>query len=294
MTRTPTNFGPYEREYQARFSRTRRLLKGAVQAILTAAAVVLAGVFLFPLNAHAGRSCEQGRPTAATIVKGMQLAERTSQQLDASGAKVVLLARAGQDLSKYGLRYSHLGLAYKTADGNWRVVHKLNQCGTAVATVYRQGLGEFFLDDLFRYEAAWIVPTSAVQAQLLAALNEPPARITRLNTASYSIVSYAWGHKYQQSNQWVVETMAGAMEPGTIVNRDQAQAWLHFKGYEPTTLHLGPLTRLGGRLGSANVAFDDHPNEKRFTDRIETVTVDSVFAWMPRAGFGAAPVVLKL
>jgi len=294
MKRSSTNFGPYEREYLARVSRSRRLLKTAMQMILAAAAVALASAFLFPLDAHAGRSCEKSKPDAAVVIKGMQLAERTARELDASGARVVLLARAGQDLGKYGLRYSHLGLAYKTDAGHWRVVHKLNQCGTAVAMVYRQGLGEFFLDDLWRYEAAWAVPTPAVQAQLLAALNEPPARVTRLHTAPYSIVSYAWGHKYQQSNQWAVETLAGAMEPATIRTRDQAQAWLRFKGYEPTTLRLGPLTRLGGRVGSANVAFDDHPNEKRFSDRIETVTVDSVFAWLPRAGLGAAPVVLKL
>lgn len=294
MSRTPTNFGLYEEE-KSHGSRSRRLLKGILQAALTVLAVVLAGLFLFPLSAaHAGRSCEQARPGVASVTKGMQLAERTAQGLDASGARVVLLARAGQDLSKYGLRYSHLGIAYKTDDGNWRVVHKLNQCGTAVAAVYRQGLGEFFLDDLWRYEAAWVVPVPAVQAQLLAALGEPPARITRLHTAQYSIVSYAWGHKYQQSNQWAIETLAAAMEPATIGTRDQAQAWLQFKGYEPTTLKLGPLARLGGRVGSANVAFDDHPNEKRFSDRIETVTVDSVFAWMPRAGLGAAPVVLKL
>ena len=72
---------------------------------------------------------------------------------------------------------------------------------------------------LWRYEAAWTVPTPAVQAQLLAALNEPPARVIRLHTAPYSIVSYAWGHKYQQSNQWAVETLAGAMEPATIRTR---------------------------------------------------------------------------
>jgi hypothetical protein len=245
-----------------------------------------------PMAARAGRSCEQAPLTAATVVKGMQLAERTAQQLDASGARAVLLARAGQDLSRYGLRYSHLGLAYKTAEGPWRVVHKLNQCGTALAAIYRQGLGEFFLDDLFRHEAAWVVPTAAVQTQLLAALNEAPARITRLHTEPYSIVSYAWGRKYQQSNQWAIETLAGAMEPGTVVNREQAQAWLRFKGYEPTALRIGPLTRMGGRIGAANVAFDDHPNEKRFSDRIETVTVDSVFAWMQRAGLGGAPVTL--
>jgi hypothetical protein len=64
------------------------------------------------------------------------------------------------------------------------------------------------------------------------------------------------------------------------------------KKYQPTTLTLGPLTRLGGRITSANIAFDDHPNDKRFTDRIETVTVDSVFAWLQRAQLGAAPATL--
>jgi hypothetical protein len=112
--------------------------------------------------------------------------------------------------------------------------------------------------------------------------------------APYSLVSYVWGNTYQQSNQWAAETLAAAMEPGTIRTRQQAQAWLQYKGYEPTTLKLGPLTRLGGRVTAANVAFDDHPNEKRFSDRIETVTVDSLFDWLPRAGLGAAPVVLKL
>lgn len=46
-------------------------------------------------------------------------------------------------------------------------------------------------------------------------------------------------------------------------------------------------------MTAANVAFDDHPNEKRFSDRIETVTVDSVFAWLQRSGMGGAPVLLR-
>jgi hypothetical protein len=294
VKRIPTNFGSYEIDDRGRLPRARRWLWSALNLLAAVLAVVLAGLFLFPLNAHAGRSCEEHRPSATSIMQGLELAQRTAQQLDAGGAQVVLLARAGQDLSKYGLRYSHMGLAYKTEAGAWRVVHKLNQCSTATAAVYRQGLGEFFLDDPWRYEAAWVVPTPAVQAQLRAALNESPSRITRLHTAPYSIVSYAWGDKYQQSNQWVIETLGAAMEPATIRTREQAQAWLKFKGYEPTTLRLGPLTRLGGRLGAANVAFDDHPNEKRFSDRIETVTVDSVFSWMLRAGLGAAPVTLRL
>jgi hypothetical protein len=261
-------------------------------ALLTAFAALVVST-----PALAGRSCDAPKPPAPQmIVQGMNLAERTWRALEAehakSGAKVVVLARAGQDLSKYKLRYSHLGFAYKAQDGRWLVAHKLNTCGTAEASLYRQGLGEFFLDDLFRFEAAWIVPTQEVQNKLHAALLSD-ARTQAMHIKPYSMVSYVWGTKYQQSNQWAIETLAAAMEP-SIRTRDQAQAWLQFKNYQPTVLEIKPLTRLGGRITQANVEFDDHPTKKRFSDRIESVTVDSVFEWMPRAGLGAASVTLKL
>ncbi len=259
-------------------------------------ACAIAAALLFTTAAHAGRSCEHKPLNLQTIEQGMALAQRTSQVLDAeharSGARVVVLARAGQDLSKYQLRYSHLGWAYKTDAGPWRVLHKLNQCGTATGDLYRQGLGEFFLDDLWRQEAAWAVPAPALQAPLLALLNDP-RRSVLLHERAYNLVSYPWSQRYQQSNQWAIETLAMATEPG-VTTREQAQAWLRFKAYQPTTLKLGALTRLGARAGTANVAFDDHPNEKRFADRIETVTVDSVFEWLSRSGLASAPQALAL
>jgi hypothetical protein len=249
--------------------------------------------------ARAGRSCETTRPTAATIERGLQLAQRTHEALEAAhardGAQVVLLARAGQDLSKYGVRFSHLGLAYRTrttqGQAAWRVLHKLNACGTATADIYRQGLGEFFLDDLWRYEAAWSVPSADAQARLLPLLTDGD-RALRLHHRPYSVVSYAWGRKYQQSNQWAIETLALALDPA-VTSRARAQAWLQGHGYQPAVLRLGPLTRLGGRMSAANVAFDDHPDSQRFADRIETVTADSVFAWLQRTGLGGKPVSLQ-
>jgi len=152
--------------------------------------------------------------------------------------------------------------------------------------VYRQGLGEFFLDDLWRYEAVWAVPTPEVQARLLPVL-QSNAQATQLHVRPYNLVSYAWGERYQQSNQWAIETLAAAMEPASVRGRAQAQAWLRLKGYEPSVLKIGPLTRLGGRATAANIAFDDHPPDKRFANRIETVTVDSVLAWLQRAQLAA-------
>ncbi len=251
-----------------------------------------------PPAAYAGRTCDAKKLTPQTLERGFALAAKTLTALNASGDKVVILARAGQDLTKYGLRYSHLGLAYQLPDGQggntWRVLHKLNECGTSASAIYRQGLGEFFLDDLWRTEAAWIAPSAEVQARLLAMIQSPTQAI-QMHHKPYSIVSYVWGTKYQQSNQWAIETLASAMEPGIAQSsygvadsRVKAQAWLQFKGYQPTTLKIDSLTRLGARISSANVAFDDHPSEKRFSDRIETVTVDSVFQWLQRSALTAS------
>jgi hypothetical protein len=249
-----------------------------------------------PMPAWAGQDCEQAQATVSTLDRGLRMAERTRQSLEAeytrTGAQVMVLARAGQDLSKYGLRYSHLGFVMRTPEGFWRVVHKLNTCGTAESSLYRQGLGEFFMDNPRFYEAGWVSLTSQAQSRVYAMLNDP-VRAGSFHHRPYSMVSYAWGQRYQQSNQWALETLAAAMEPG-VVNRGQAQAWLQFKGYTPSPLTITPLTRLGGRIGMANVAFDDHPNDKRFNDRIETVTVDSVFAWLKRASLGGEITTVRL
>ena len=118
------------------------------------------------------------------------------------------------------------------------------------------------------------------------------ALISRLHEPRYNMLAYPWSGPYQQSNQWAIETLAMAQAPqAATFTRDRAQAWLKFSGYEPTTLRLNAFTRLGARATAANIAFDDHPSEKRFSDRIETVTVDSVFAWLNRSGL-ATPVQL--
>ena len=243
-------------------------------------------------SAEAGRSCEQRPLSAQSVARAMALAEKTAARLDQTGARVVVLARAGQDLSEYGLRYSHLGFAYREGEhGPWRVVHKLNQCGSSRASLYRQGLGEFFLDDLWQYEAALVVLAPSAQAALAATLADN-GRIARLDTPAYNMVAYPWSGRYQQSNQWAIETLAMTQDAGADT-RERAQAWLRLKGYEPTTLRLSTTKRLGARIFSANVAFDDHPNEKRFADRIETVTVDSVFRWLERSGLGETAQVIR-
>lgn len=228
---------------------------GCLLLVLVASAALLVAA-----PARAGRNCEARPPTAISVQRSLELAHRTAQALDTSGAEVVVLARAGQDLGRYGLRWSHLGWAYR--DGRqWRVVHKLNQCGSARAELHRQGLGEFFLDDLFEYQAAFAVPNAELQSSLRVLLQDN-RRIASLHAAAYSMVAYPWSQRYQQSNQWAIETLASAQEP-TATNRERAQSWLRFKAsHEECALlrdhvELRSLRRpLGQRVASAPHASD--------------------------------------
>ena len=262
----------------------RRLLAGVVLAGLILALAIATA------PAHAGQTCEQKAPDTQAISRGLGLASRVEQHLKGSGADVVVIARVGQDLREYGQRYSHLGFAYRDGDV-WRVVHKLNECGTDTSAIFRQGLGEFFLDDPFDYEAGIVVPKPEVQAHLLAVLRDN-GRLSRLHTPDYSMLAYVWSKKYQQSNQWALETLAMA-EDADANSRDRAQSWLNLKGYKPATIHLSTFQRLGARVTQANIAFDDHPDKYRYSGRIYTVTADSVFLWLERSGLGSRPIAIR-
>jgi hypothetical protein len=263
-------------------------------------ALAFAAAALIACTALAGQNCEPRRPTLDSMRRDLALAASVARQLDElatrDGTRVVLLARAGQDLSKYGLRYSHLGIAYRDdaalhGRGAWRVVHKLNQCGSDRSTLYRQGLAEFFGDGLFLHEAGVVALKPEIAARVIEGLRDD-ALLATLHEPHYNMLAYPWAGFYQQSNQWAIETLALLADPG-VVSRSTARDWLRRQGYRPTTLQIDAVTRLGARVGTAHIAFDDHPFGRRMAGQIDTVTVDSVFAWLERAGLGQAPLRLR-
>ncbi|MCY7388636.1 MAG: DUF2145 domain-containing protein [Burkholderiales bacterium] len=237
--------------------------------------------------AQAGRSCEERVADARVVQQALILAFEAQQKLDASGAEVALIARAGQNLSRYGVRYSHVGFAWRDhPKGTWRITHELNECGTATSEIYDEGLGNFFLDDLWKMEAVILIPGASTQQRLASIFTAH--RHLAFHDARYSMVAYPYSTKYQNSNQWALEVIAAAeARDAVIASREQAQQWLKFAGYQPTELKLDALTRLGARVTKANVAFDDHPGELCWSDRIHTVTVDSIFNFMTRRDAGS-------
>lgn len=271
-------------------------LLNMVKRVLCAALIVAT----LSARALAGQNCEPRKPDLESVKRDLALAASVAAQLDEmtqrDGTKVLLIARAGQDLSRYGLRYSHLGIAYRDdaalgGRGAWRVVHKLNQCGSSSSGLYRQGLAEFFGDGLYAHEAGVVVLKPGVAMRVTEQLKDDVA-LTALHEPRYNMLAYPWSGPYQQSNQWAIETLALLIDQ-TVTSRATARSWLRVRDYRPTTLQISPLTRLGARIGMAHIAFDDHPFDRRMAGQIDTVTVDSVFAWIGRAGLGGAPLRLR-
>lgn len=244
------------------------------------------------LPAQAGQACAEKPLTPSEVILSMNLAQRTVQALDASGAKVALVSRAGQDLSRYRLRYSHMGVAVRDHPaGRWTVVHELNECGTAASNLYNEGMGNFFLTDLYRHEAQLVIPGPAAQERIaqLFAKRTP----LRLHDGHYNMLAYVYSTKYQNSNQWVLESLAAAMAPpGQVETRGEAQAWLRTIGYQPLTVEVPAATRLGGRMFRANIAFDDHPFDRRMAGQIDTITTESVVRFVRMTDPEAKTVVL--
>jgi len=233
-------------------------------------------VLLTSLPGYAGTACTEKPQSAETVMKAFELGLQTRNALDASGAQVALVARVGQDLSGYHLRYSHMAFVWRDhPQGRWLVMHELNQCGTAESALFNEGLANFFFDDLFAWDALVIVPSSALQKAIVQRLQRGD-RLHALHESHYNMVAYPFSSKYQNSNQWVLEVLADAMADQPQADRNDLQHWLQKTGYKPSVLRILALHRLAGRAFRANVAFDDHPGGDRLLGKIEVVSVESV------------------
>jgi hypothetical protein len=169
----------------------------------------------------------------------------------------------------------------------------LNSCGTNSSALWQEGLANFFLDDLHAYDALLVIPSPAMQDRLVSTLGNHTL-IRNLHQPLYNMLAYPFSKQYQNSNQWVLEVMTAALsQQAAIVSREQAQQWLKLTDYKPSTLKLGAFTRLGARVFRANVAFDDHPNERRFADQIDTVTVESIAEYLKRMDSGLSSLVIR-
>lgn len=185
-------------------------------------------------------------------------------ELAAAGAPAALVARAGTDLQRFGLRHSHAGISLRASPNTpWSVRQLYYDCDTARPRLFDQGLPGFVLGGASPDEGhlvIWLLPAASAQALADAALDE--RRALALLGGTYSANAHAWSTAYQNCNQWVAELLAAAWGGVTADGRSAraaAQQWLRAAGYAPTRVTVAnPFVLLAGAV-LPWLHTDDHP-----------------------------------
>ena len=249
---------------------------------------------LFGSLALAGQDCgERPAATAQSLEQGLQLGKKVRDQLEQSGASMALVARVGLNLSEYGQRYSHMGVAFRDHVLNrWQVVHLFNTCGKGESDVLTQPLESFYQTDLFDYEALLVMPSYATQGRLRTAFMNP-ASARRLHHWAYNLISHPFSTQYQNSNQWILETLSLGLASDPIPDRAAAQRWLKAQAFEPAGVHIPTLRRSAARLFSPHVHFSDHTQEEFEKQTYLVVTVESIVKFLSRLDADSTQLVLR-
>lgn len=233
-------------------------------------------------SAEAGQNCAVRAATPDILQQSSSAAERSYRALEERGGQVALIARVGQDLSRFGLRYSHVGFVLRDhPDGRWTVLHLLNTCGTDASGVYAEGLLDFFLDGMVSYDShiVWLQPDFAASLTRVLEGTQP----VQLHDPDYNVIARWNSDRTQNSTAWVLALLGAALAEPQARTAQEAIQQTAAAGFEPTVLRIGYGERLAGELFSANARFTDHPVAARLSGRYPVVTVRSIFEWLRRA-----------
>jgi hypothetical protein len=201
--------------------------------------------------------------TAADQDRVLRFAAAVKDELTRSGSSIALVARAGLDLSRFGLLYSHAGIALKDNPGGpWAVRQLYYACDESRPRLFDQGMSGFVLgaDAPTHGHVALLFPPGQDSALLERAALDKPLALALLGD-QYSANAYAFGTRYQNCNQWVAELIAFAWGhlAGSSAPRAQAQAWLRAQGYAATPVRIpSHWTMFAGQFVPL-VHVGDHP-----------------------------------
>lgn len=240
------------------------------------AAAVMAWLLAAAPAALAGASCEEKPVGPAALAAAADTARWTHDALEAVGAEVALLSRAGTDLSKYGLHYSHVGFVVRDhPDGRWTVVHLLNRCGTARSGLFAQGLVNYFADGLVAQDVRidWLAPGLA--ARVAETLRGPVPRA--VHDPRYNVISRPDVAGSQNSTEWVLDVLTAAqLPPGSVPDRAPVLARQRADGFAADRLSIAYSKRVLGGLFSANADFGEHSLSTRLGGDYPVVTVRAI------------------
>lgn len=199
--------------------------------------------------------------TAAAQDHVLRFSAVVKEELERSGATAAVVSRAGLDLARFGLRYSHAGLALKgNPNSPWSVRQLYYACDEARPRIFDQGMAGFVLgaeEPGQGHLSMVMLPEEQGAALQSAALDEKTP--LALLAGEYSANAYAYSTRYQNCNQWLVELIASAWGASST-QREESQRWLREQGYEAEPVNVGRMLIIAAHFVPL-VHVLDHPGD---------------------------------
>ena len=218
-------------------------------------------------SSSVSRFCDRSQPlTASEQDRLLRFAGVLREELAGAGDGVALVSRSGLDLSRFGIRYSHAALAWRSDEGVWSARQLYYACDEGRPRIFDQGLAGFAMgtdDPELGYLSIVRLPPEAVLALRPVLLDVP--RVQHLLGAEYSANAYAFSLRYQNCNQWIMEMIAAGL--GDLADGDdlraRAQQWLRDAAYLPEPVDVGSRLLMLASHFVPLLHLDDHPDEDR-------------------------------
>jgi hypothetical protein len=236
--------------------------------------------------------CERGKEiSAADQDRVLRFAGVVKKELERSGARAALVSRAGMDLSRFGLLYSHAAIALKDNPASpWAVRQLYYACDESRPRLFDQGIAGFALgaETPARGHMSLVFLPEEDGAQVERAALDKPLALSLL-AGQYSANAYAFATRYQNCNQWVVELLAGAWGhlDGSGAPREQAQAWLRAQGYTAGPVKVPSHAMMFAGQFVPLIHVNDHPVEDIHALRLQVSVPESIEAFVHQRVPGA-------
>lgn len=243
----------------------------------------------------ADNSCGTTDLNAIEMQQTFAVGKDLESALNRLNSEVVIVARSGQDLEKYGIRYSHAAFMVKEHQ-KWQVFHLLNECPSSLGGLYQEGLGNFVMPVMMNraklknegsvlnqaISLGFVIPPKSVQQNLKQLLQSATAR-NSVFEKQYSAVANPYNLMNQNSNGWVLEfyTIAEAQaSKQQVSNREAAQNWLKSQHYQGTELPASILKQRLAAMVVGNVSLKGHERSDRYQGKLLINSGDSVLNYI--------------
>jgi hypothetical protein len=215
--------------------------------------------------------------SAPTAAQRQVFAQQVSAALDASGARLVLLARMGRPLVEMpeGMRFTHVGLAERTATGY--VIHNLYQYDDRPdRSRLEDDAPAAFFSEVAELEAGILIPSSELQQRLLAVIHSPT--YAALHDPRYSLIANPYNLGRQNCTEFILDVIFAAQYQTADSQRIKA---LQQQTFTAEPVRVNPVKLLLAGLFRREVAIIDQPGP------VVTATFERIAAYLQQVDPGS-------